>query len=220
MLWSEKSSFEFHNPPNHHNCRVRAVSSPRSASRLRNEASHQKARPGIMSHRAMSQMQVVPQKTVINGEYYRTNIFAKEYLVAINRKAQNGGGFQRSLIANTSQVVFVQDGGPPLTAKKSQHWCIHCISTSRCIHCMHTLHTQTLQYIRTRVHGSAPPKGERCRSFSFSVNVTWSHNYFCHYVAEMIREDLDVGMYILATMPALGSKLLQSEKTRETREKS
>ena len=123
MLSSEESSFEFHNPPNHHNCRVRAVSSSRSASHLHNEASHQKARPGIMSHRAMSQLQLVPQKTVINGEYHRTKIFAKGHLDAINRNAQNGGGFQRSLIADTSQVVFVQDGAPPLTAQKSQHWC-------------------------------------------------------------------------------------------------
>ena len=68
-------------------------------------------------------MQVVPQKTVINGEYYLTNIFAKGYLDAINRKAQNGGGFQRSLKADTSQVVFVQDRAPPFTAQKSQHWC-------------------------------------------------------------------------------------------------
>ena len=55
-------------PPN---CRVRAVSSSRIASRLHNEASHQKARPGIMTHRAMSQLQMVPQQTVINGEHYR-----------------------------------------------------------------------------------------------------------------------------------------------------
>ena len=27
VLWSEESSFEFHNSPNHHNCRIRAVSS-------------------------------------------------------------------------------------------------------------------------------------------------------------------------------------------------
>ena len=32
----------------------------RSASRLRREASHQKARLGIMSHRAMSQLQLAP----------------------------------------------------------------------------------------------------------------------------------------------------------------
>ena len=125
VLWSEEPSFEFHDPPNH-NRRVRAVSSSRCASRLQNEASHQKARPGMMSHRAMSQCQWflrMSQKTVINGEYYRTNIFAEGYLDAINRKAQNGVFFQRSLMADTSRVVFVQDGALPLTAQKSQHWC-------------------------------------------------------------------------------------------------
>ena len=92
VLWSEEPSFEFHDPPNH-NRRVRAVSSSRCASRLQNEASHQKARPGMTFHRAMSQCQWflrMSQKTVINGEYYRTDIFAEGYLDAINRKAQNG----------------------------------------------------------------------------------------------------------------------------------
>ena len=123
MLSSEESSFEFHNSPNHHNCRVRAVSSSRSASRLHNEASHQKARPGIMSNRAMSQLQLVPQKTVINGECYRTSTIAKESLDAINWTTQDGGVLLRSLIADTSQVVFMRDEFSPHTTQKRQQLC-------------------------------------------------------------------------------------------------
>ena len=89
----------------------------RSASRLRREASHQKARLGIMSHRVMS---LVFYKTVINGEYYHMSILAKEYLDAIKRMALDGGVLQRSLIPDTSQVVFMHDGFSPHKAQKSQ----------------------------------------------------------------------------------------------------
>ena len=33
---------------------------------------------GMMSHRALSQLHVVPSKVVINGDYYRENILVKE----------------------------------------------------------------------------------------------------------------------------------------------
>ena len=81
----------------------------RSTSRLHREASHRKARLGIMTHRVMSLLQLVPQKTVINGDYYRMSILTKESLDAINRTAQEGGVLQRSLVADTSQVAFMQD---------------------------------------------------------------------------------------------------------------
>ena len=73
-----------------------------------------------MTHHAMSQLQLVPQKTVINGEYYRMSILAKESFDAINRTAQDGWVLQRSLIADTSQVVFMQDGFSPHKAQKRQ----------------------------------------------------------------------------------------------------
>ena len=124
VLWSKESSFEFHNPPNHHNCRGWPVSSSRSASRLHSEASYQKARPGILSLRAMSQLQVVPQLTVINGEYYRANEHLRQGMFIRDQpEGSKRRGFQRSLIADTSQVVFVQDRDSRHTAQKSQHWC-------------------------------------------------------------------------------------------------
>ena len=70
----------------------------------------------------MSQLHVVPQKTVISGEYYRRNILANERLDAISRTAQDGGVLQRSLIADTSQVIFTQGGALPQTAQKTQQW--------------------------------------------------------------------------------------------------
>lgn len=60
---------------------------------------------------------------MISGEYYRTNILANECLDAISRTAQDGGVLQRSLMADTSQAVFMQDGAPPHTAQKTQQWC-------------------------------------------------------------------------------------------------
>ena len=50
--------------------------------RLRREAFHQKARLGIMIHRAMSLLRLVPYKTVMNGEYYQMSILANESLDA------------------------------------------------------------------------------------------------------------------------------------------
>ena len=76
-----------------------------------------------MSHRALSQLHVVPPKVVINGEYYRENILAKDCLDAIHRTAETGGFLKRSLMTDTSRAVFMQDGAPPHTAQKTQQWC-------------------------------------------------------------------------------------------------
>ena len=48
------------------------------------------------------------------------SILAKESSDAINRTAQDGWVLQRSLIADTRQVVFMQDGFSPHTAQKRQ----------------------------------------------------------------------------------------------------
>ena len=51
------------------------------------------------------------------------NIIAKESSDAINRTAQDGGVLQRSLIADTTQVVLMHDGFSPHTAQKRQQLC-------------------------------------------------------------------------------------------------
>ena len=76
-----------------------------------------------MDSRAVSELHVVPQKTAINGDYYRQSILEKEYLRAINRRGETGTIIQRALVPDPSQAVFMQVGAPTHTAKKTQDWC-------------------------------------------------------------------------------------------------
>lgn len=123
VLWSDESPFELFHPPNRHNDRVWAASGSEVPAVPTVKHPTKVHVWGMISHRAMSQLHVVPQKAVINGEYYRANILANECLNAINRTAQDGGILQRSLMADTSQAIFMQDGAPPHTAQKTQQWC-------------------------------------------------------------------------------------------------
>ena len=123
MVWSDESPFELFHPPNRHNDRVWAASSsdvPTVPSVKRPAKIHVW---GMFSYRALSQLHVVPQKTTINGEYYRNNILANECLEALNRTAREGSVSERALIDDPSQAVFMQDGAPPHSAKKTQKWC-------------------------------------------------------------------------------------------------
>ena len=78
---------------------------------------------GMFSYRALSRLHVVPPKMTINGEYYRSSILASECLEALNRTAQEGPVSERALMPDPSQALFMQDGAPPHTAKKTQDWC-------------------------------------------------------------------------------------------------
>ena len=119
VLWSDETLFELHHPPNHHNDRVWAVSGSEVPSVSAVKHPTKVHVWGMISHRAMSQLHVVLQKTVISGEYYRRNILTNERLDAISRTAQDGGVLQRSLIADTSQAICMQGEAPPHTAQKT-----------------------------------------------------------------------------------------------------
>ena len=89
------------------------------ADRPQRQTPSQDPRLGHVSYRALSQLHAVPQKTTINGEYYRNNILANECLEALNRTAREGSVSERALIDDPSQAVFMQDGAPPHSAKKT-----------------------------------------------------------------------------------------------------
>ena len=71
VLWSDESAFELYHPPNRHNDRVWAASTSEVPTVSTVKHPTKVHVWGMMSHRAVSQLHVVPQKTVINGEYYR-----------------------------------------------------------------------------------------------------------------------------------------------------
>ena len=52
------------------------------------------------------------------------SMLAKEFLDAMKRTAQDGGVLRRSLVADTSQVVFMQDGFSPHIAQNRQQLCL------------------------------------------------------------------------------------------------
>ena len=123
VLWSDESPYELYHPPNRQNDRVWAARGSDVPTVPTVKHSAKVHVWGMMSHRALSQLHVVPPKVVINAEYYRENILAKECLDAINRTAETGGVLRRSLMTDTSRAVLMQDGAPPHTAQKTQQWC-------------------------------------------------------------------------------------------------
>lgn len=123
VLWSDESCFELFNPPNRQNDRVWAA-----------DASDVPPVPtvkhppkvhvwGMMSSCAVSELHVVPQKFTINGDYYRQNILEEECLRAVHRTGQTGTILQRALVPDAETAIFMQDGAPPHTAKRTQDWC-------------------------------------------------------------------------------------------------
>ena len=123
VLWSDESCFELFNPPNRQNDRVWAA-----------DASDVPPVPtvkhppkvhvwGMMSSCAVSELHVVPQKVTINGDYYRQNILEEACLRAVHRTGKTGTILQRALVPDAEKAIFMQDGAPPHTAKRTQDWC-------------------------------------------------------------------------------------------------
>lgn len=117
VLWSGGSPFELHHPHNHHNDRVWAVSSSEVPAVSTVKHPTKVHVWGMMSHRAMTQLHVVTQKTVINGDYVLPHEHPRPGLFR-HDTAQDGGLLQRLLTADNRQVAFMQHGAPPHTASR------------------------------------------------------------------------------------------------------
>ena len=123
VLWSDESPHELCHPPNRQNDRMWVASSSDVQTVPTVKHSAKVHVWGMMAHRALSQMHLVPPKVAINGEYYREKILAKDRLDSIHRRAETVGVLKRSLMMDTSRAVFMQDGAPPQTSQKTQQWC-------------------------------------------------------------------------------------------------
>ena len=77
----------------------------------------------MMSHCAVSDLHIVPQKQTVNAAYYRNNILEKTCLDAIKRKRKTGNITERAMLKNMSNYLFMQDGAPAHTANAIQSWC-------------------------------------------------------------------------------------------------
>ena len=78
---------------------------------------------GMMSHRAVSDLHIVPPKQTINGCYYRNFILEKTCKDAKERRSENGTILLRSMLSDMSSYIFIQDGAPAHTANLTQSWC-------------------------------------------------------------------------------------------------
>ncbi|KAI6659838.1 hypothetical protein LOD99_10592 [Oopsacas minuta] len=77
---------------------------------------------GMMSHRALSELHIIPPEQTINGAHYRDNILAKTCSDATNRTANTDSILERSMLGDMSDFLFMQDGAPPHTANFTQRW--------------------------------------------------------------------------------------------------
>ena len=123
VLWSDESPFQLFAPPNRQNDRVWSHSSidVQPFKSVKFPAKIQVW--GMMSHRALSELHIIPLKQSVNGEYYRENILKLTCRNAVNRTSDSGTILERAMLENMSQAIFMQDSAPAHTAKLTQVWC-------------------------------------------------------------------------------------------------
>ena len=123
VLWSDESPFQLFAPPNRQNDQVwsRSSADVQPFKCVKFPAKIQVW--GMMSHQALSELHIIPQKQNVNGEYYREKILKGTCMDAIRRTANSGTILERSMIEKMSESIFMQDGAPAHTAKLTQAWC-------------------------------------------------------------------------------------------------
>ena len=78
---------------------------------------------GMIPHRALSDLHIIPQGQTTNAAYYCTNILDTTCKNAVSRKRKTGSTLQRAMNSNMSKIMFMQDGAPAHTAKVTQQKC-------------------------------------------------------------------------------------------------
>ena len=123
VLWSDESPFQLFAPLNRQNDRVwsRSSADVQPFKCVKFPAKIQVW--GMMSHRALSELHIIPQKQNVIGEYYREKILKGTCMDAIRRTANSGTILERSMIEKMSESILMQDGAPAHTAKLTQAWC-------------------------------------------------------------------------------------------------
>lgn len=64
---------------------------------------------GVMSYRALSELHIIPPKQTISEAYYRDKISDKMCNNTTNITAITGSILERSMLANMSEFLFMQD---------------------------------------------------------------------------------------------------------------
>ena len=123
VLWSDESPFELFSTPNRQNDRVWSKNGKDISPVFKVKFPAKVMVWGMMSHRALSELHIIPQKQSVDAAYYRDNILGVTCLDAISRSSKTGSIVERSMLLNMSDFLFMQDGAPAHTAKATQEWC-------------------------------------------------------------------------------------------------
>ena len=76
----------------------------------------------MMSDSGLSELHFIPLKQSVNAEYYINEILEKSCLPTLKRRKTTGPVTQRKMCRLMSEAIFMQDGAPAHTAKKTQTW--------------------------------------------------------------------------------------------------
>ena len=75
---------------------------------------------GAMSARGLTELHVLPQKQTVNITFYIHEFLEKKILPALSPPSNAGSVLQRKMVPAMSPLIFIQDGAPAHTPKKTQ----------------------------------------------------------------------------------------------------
>ena len=123
VIWSDESSFEILHTSNPQNDRVWARDVDDVPPRITVKNPSKIMVWGAMSALGLSELHFVPKGQTVNAAYYVNEILTKSLLPAVNRSATGGSVLETKMVPGGSRPIFMQDGAPAHTAKRTQDWC-------------------------------------------------------------------------------------------------
>ncbi|KAI6649518.1 hypothetical protein LOD99_11883 [Oopsacas minuta] len=77
---------------------------------------------GVMSYRALSELNIIPPGQTVTTEYYIEEILKKTLTSVMHRKSVTGSVLEKKMLPDMSKAIFQQDGASAHTSKKCQEW--------------------------------------------------------------------------------------------------
>ena len=123
ILWSDESPYELFHPSNAQNDRIWAKDNAQVTPRQTVKFPAKVMVWGMVSYQALSTLHILPQKQTINAKYYIDEILEGPCIHALRRTDEIGGILERKMMPDMSKAIFMQDGAPAHTARRTQDWC-------------------------------------------------------------------------------------------------
>ena len=122
VIWSDESPFEVYLSPNPKNDVVWAYSAASVPAFEKPKFSGKLMVWGAMSSKALSELHIVPSRTLIDAQYYHDIILEGFLLPALDRTATTGPLTERRFYHSMSESIFMQDNARCHTAKSTTKW--------------------------------------------------------------------------------------------------